>query len=135
MNVRIQSAQAKATYLSVGLIIVVAASVMLAVPAGTPPGIVAYIALSTAWIIIGVRTFRGDGEPIRPPRAWWRMTNKPTAGFVIAALLLVHAVATATQLGQDSTGVLGFSIVFDVVVAGFYLHSSMKLKTRKNSER
>lgn len=127
MNIRIQSPQAKATYLSVGFVIVLAAPLIVAVPAGPVAGIVCYMAFLSAWIVIGVRAFRGEDESTHAPRAWWRMTNKPTAGFVIAALLTIHAITSAIQLVHSTSGLIGLSIVFDILIAGLYAHSSLKL--------
>ena len=45
--------------------------------------------LNIAYVVVGVRTFRGATENREDPRAWWRATARPAAGFWIGAGLAV----------------------------------------------
>jgi hypothetical protein len=58
-----------------------------------------------AFVIVGIRSFRGEGEPVRPPRVWWRMTARPPAGFVLGCLFLLQAgwSALTQQAGPITT--------------------------------
>lgn len=54
-----------------------------------------------AFVIVGVRTFRGTGEPVRPARAWWRMTARPPAGYLLGGLFLAQAAWWALAPGPS----------------------------------
>ncbi|MGO4784988.1 hypothetical protein [Cryobacterium sp. W22_MBD10_FK3] len=78
----------------------------------------------------GVRSFRGSDEPIEPPRAWWRMTSRPRAGFVLGALLILNLANSVFGVVSGSTdpqltGVL--SAVVDALLAFLYISSSIRL--------
>lgn len=108
-----------------------------------------------AWIVVGARLFRGDDEPVDPPRAWWRLTAKPTAGFVIAGLLGVQvlgAVVTAWVAGlATDAGVRSDVVTAGVAASGAatsgaaafaaavaavaYLHSSIRLRAEEPDPR
>ena len=78
---------------------------------------------------IGTRTFRGREEPLRPSRAWWRMTARPRASLVIAVLLCISAaldiVYAITRPSEVPTFVVGF--VEDAALAFFYFNSRVQL--------
>ncbi len=78
----------------------------------------------------GTRTFRGQGEPVAPPRVWWRMTSLPKAGFVIGVLLslsfALDLVFAATRPHFLLTYIL--SAVVDGSLAILYFHSSVRLQ-------
>lgn len=79
----------------------------------------------------GTRWFRGRGEPVTPPRAWWRMTSRPKAGFVIGSLLVVSVamgVASALTRSQDQTFTYVSNAVLDAALAFLYLRSSVRLR-------
>ncbi|WP_308464766.1 hypothetical protein [Rathayibacter soli] len=78
----------------------------------------------------GARSFRGAGEPVEPPRAWWRMTARPTAGLVIGSLLTLSVTldvfGTASRApGYEFSNFL--NTVVDAVLVVFYVHSSIRL--------
>jgi hypothetical protein len=88
--------------------------------------------LNIAFVVIGVRTFRGPDENREDPRAWWRATAKPTAGFWIGAGLAVAAGisllgALASQPGDAFIPALACLVY--AAAAAFYLHSSYRLHT------
>ncbi|MBT2518414.1 hypothetical protein J7E29_13285 [Streptomyces sp. ISL-90] len=93
-------------------------------------------------LLLGARIFRGRGEAVEPPRAWWRMTARPAWSrrlgilFVVLSLCNVATVVfTATgvsapvpDLGGADVFVYSFAIVEYAVVAYLYLNSAIRLK-------
>ena len=79
----------------------------------------------------GVRSFRGPGEPLKPPRAWWRMTSRPRAGFVVGSLLVL-SVVNEVYLAMTGAGNFTFSYALGAVVDGslglLFLRSSIQLR-------
>ena len=90
-----------------------------------------------AFLIVGVRSFRGRGEPVAPKRAWWRLTARPTAGFVIAgvsawfALGFVVSIVLGTDLGPLDMLDAVINIVLMCVLVLAYLNSSLRLLSAK----
>ncbi|MFF1878548.1 hypothetical protein [Leifsonia sp. NPDC058230] len=88
--------------------------------------------LNIAFVVIGVRTFRGAEENREDPRAWWRATARPAAGFWIGSGL---AVATGISLlgalasRPDSSFIPAVACIVYGLFAAFYLHSSYRLRT------
>ncbi len=79
----------------------------------------------------GVRTFRGAGEPIQPPRDWWRMTSQPRAGFVIGSLLAVSFASNSFTAVSGPPGAAFASTLdsaVDAAMAFFYVRSSIRLR-------
>jgi hypothetical protein len=107
----------------VGAVVLGVFLVLLLAASPIPETAVADIAAAyfVAWVVVGVRVFRGRGEQVEAPRAWWRMTARPLAGFVLAAVLGLGVVVPA---GTPSSGV---QIVAQLVVAVAYLASSIVL--------
>ena len=88
--------------------------------------------LNIAFVVIGVRAFRGADENREDPRAWWRATARPTAGFWIGAGLAVAAGisllgALASKPGDAFIPALACLVY--AALAAFYLHSSYRLHT------
>lgn len=92
--------------------------------------------VTVVFLVVGVRAFRGRGEPVAPPRAWWRATSRPRAGFWIAGLQLFavfSAVLDANNLTlrELSTPAEWFvavdMIVWSIAIGAFYLQSSVRL--------
>jgi hypothetical protein len=83
-----------------------------------------------AFIFGGARSFRGRREPVAPPRAWWRTTSRPTAGFVLAALffLLVAgnvSISIIRPITITSASISG-GVIFAMLTA-VYLNSAIRL--------
>jgi len=79
----------------------------------------------------GVRSFRGAGEPLEPPRALWRMTSRPRAGFVIGSILILNSAygvfSAATQPEYFTFAyVLGAAV--EASLAFLYFRSSIRLR-------
>ena len=83
---RILGAQAKVGYV-VGAVVIEVLGMLLLAALGVPESLAPFI--GSLWflaiVVVGVRVFRGPDEPVEPPRAWWRMTARPFAGFLLAA--------------------------------------------------
>ena len=129
MPIRVIAAQTKITYFVAGVALVLTVGSAAGIALGGVAGIAINSILLVALFGVASRTFRGTGEPIVPPRAWWRLTAGPVAGFVIAGLFVVSGVGSAISgSGPDSSAVLTVSTVLsDGAVAAAYLNSSIRL--------
>jgi hypothetical protein len=122
---RITTAQAKVGYVVAATVIGILLSLLL-FAFGLPDVVVPMIAAIgfVLMVGIGVRVFRGEDEPVEPPRAWWRMTARPLAGFLLAAYFVVDGVIARPSVSS------GFDVVGTVVmllVAAAYVGSSVTL--------
>ncbi|WP_223691257.1 hypothetical protein [Leifsonia poae] len=87
--------------------------------------------LNVAYIVIGVRTFRGADENREDPRVWWRATARPAAGFWIGSGLVVAAgIALLGALASkpDDAFVPAVACLVYAAFGAFYLHSSYRLR-------
>ncbi|WP_290473658.1 hypothetical protein [Leifsonia sp. 71-9] len=130
MSFRITSPQGKVTYVVVGYAIALTVAIVAALSATPTVGVLLYSATVVLLVVFGARTFRGEGEDPNGTRPSWRMTAKPTAGFVLAALLVLQAVSTATTAAtaHELAPLYVFSVVFSLGLAGAYLNSSLRLR-------
>lgn len=122
---RITTAQAKVGYV-VGATVVEVLLALLLFALGMPDGAVPFLSALglIAMVVVGVRLFRGDDEPVEPPRAWWRMTARPFAGFLMAA----YFVADGLFARGSVTGTFDVvSAVVMLLVAAAYVGSSVTL--------
>jgi hypothetical protein len=122
---RITTAQAKVGYVVAATVIGILLSLLL-FAFGLPDVVVPMIAAIgfVLMVGIGVRVFRGEDEPVEPPRAWWRMTARPFAGFLLAAYFVVDGVIARPSVSS------GFDVVGTVLmllVAAAYVGSSVTL--------
>ncbi|ROS77918.1 hypothetical protein EDF24_0686 [Curtobacterium sp. PhB130] len=122
---RITTAQAKVGYV-VGATVVEVLLALLLWAIGLPDAAVPFLSAIglVAMVVGGVRLFRGEDEPVEPPRAWWRMTARPFAGFLLAAYFVADALcARASTIGAFD--VLGTVVM--LLVAAAYVGSSVTL--------
>ncbi|WP_431245264.1 hypothetical protein [Leifsonia xyli] len=87
--------------------------------------------LNVAYVIVGVRIFRGAGENRSDPRAWWRATARPAAGFWIGGLLGVLAFISgvgAFASDAEDAFVPAIACLSYAALAAFYLNSSIRLQ-------
>ena len=92
-----------------------ASSAYLVFPA--EPVHVVWSVVATALVIVLARSFRGRGEPVDPPRPWWRLTAFPRASWWLGVLYLVSTpavFATAEGAGDvmDAITSLFFAAAF-----------------------
>ncbi|OII31738.1 hypothetical protein BIU98_08290 [Curtobacterium sp. MMLR14_010] len=130
---RITTAQAKVGYV-VGATVVEVLLALLLFALGVPDVAVPFLAAVglVAMVVVGVRVFRGDDEPVAPPRAWWRMTARPFAGFLLAAYFVADGVLARSSVsgGFDAAGT-----VVMLLVAAAYLGSSVTLLVLRSQGR
>jgi hypothetical protein len=128
---RIHKARWRFAYVAVGIVLLITLNgyVLLRI---LPPQVdaVVFNLLILAFVFVAVRSFRGRDEPVEPPRAWWRMTARPTAGLLIAAFLAASVVnylfsTTAKTPGDDFTNDLSTAVNALLVLA--YVQSSIRL--------
>lgn len=125
---RITSDSTKTTTVVGGVLVAMIATPLAAGLGGAVVGYAVGTVLALGLVLVATRCFRGPGEPVEPPRPWWRATNRPAAGYVLGVLFLVQAVAVLTRSGSGAVLALGLcSAVVDVVVAAYFLHSSVRL--------
>ena len=96
--------------------------------------------VTLAGFVVGARIFRGRGEPIEPPRPWWRMTARPTLSRRLGILFAVLAALSVMTLLLRAAGVSaapGSTGTFETVVvtietgilAYLYLNSATRLRS------
>lgn len=80
-----------------------------------------------ALVIAAGRLFRGPGEPMAPPRPWWRLTGGAPSSIVWAVLFGLSAVSQLIEIVAGAQGT-----VSPVVPAAFgliavaYAHSAAR---------
>jgi uncharacterized membrane protein YfcA len=90
--------------------------------------------LTLLQIAIAVRIFRGSNEDMARPRAWWRATSRPRAGYVVGGISAFGALGILPQLFQsqdlppDIIATIGAALL-----ATYFLHSSIKLTNEPSS--
>jgi hypothetical protein len=80
-----------------------------------------------------VRSFRGADEPVAPPRAWWRLTARPLAGWWLAAYFLLPVSAWLVLLAGHRFPMTASGLVETVLsclLAAAFLNSSIRLVRR-----
>lgn len=122
---RITTAQAKVGYVVAASVIGILLTLLL-FAFGLPDVVVPLVAAIgfVLMVGIGVRVFRGDDEPVAPPRVWWRMTARPFAGFLLAAYFVADGLLARPSVSS------GFDVAGTVVmllVAAAYAGSSVTL--------
>jgi len=78
---------------------------------------------------VAVRSFRGRGEAIAPPRPWWRMTARPTAGFVLGSFYIVSVVWSVASaiIEPPDMAPLWVGSVIPLAVGALFFNSSIRL--------
>ena len=85
-------------------------------------------AYSFAQWIVAVRTFRIPSESVERPRAWWRATGRPKAGFILGGILVVLGILSALVLLRQTDISNDFYILEFFFIGIYYLHSSFRLR-------
>jgi len=60
--------------------------------------------VTLAQFLLGARLFRGRGEPVEPPRAWWRMTAWAPLSRVLSIYFVLVALIAPINLLQAAFG-------------------------------
>lgn len=85
-------------------------------------------AVSAAFLVFGVRAFRGPEESDRP-RPWWRMTQGPAWGLILTLAFGSFAAFTVSSLVRESGSERTIDLVLLVIssmAAIGYLNSSIR---------
>jgi hypothetical protein len=85
--------------------------------------------LEMVMVVIAARSFRGSGEPVSPQRLWWRMTARPTSGFLLSVLFAGQVAAGVSSAGDPAT------IIASALIAVAYLASSATLALGAGAHR
>jgi hypothetical protein len=132
VGVRITSVTGKITYIVGVFALILLLNIFLIARLVNPTFDVLIIAiLNVAYVIVGVRIFRGAGENRTDPRPWWRATARPAAGFWIGALLAVLAFISgvgAFASNPEDAFIPAIACLSYALLAVFYLHSSVRLQ-------
>lgn len=130
---RIVTITGKIIYILGGFGIVLALNVFLIQQLVNPTIDVVVVALlNFAYVVLGVRTFRGADENRADPRAWWRATARPAAGFWIGGGLAAAAFVSgvgALSSRPESSFIPTVACLSYAVLAAYYLHSSYRLRS------
>ncbi|MHA7172170.1 hypothetical protein [Arthrobacter monumenti] len=120
----------KVNYLVFGWIFSIFLGVAVTLIAGAAVGIVTVLALTLAMVAIFVRIFRGEGEPLTP-RPLWKLTAKPTSGFVVAAIFTVQAVPLlmTNWTIQTEPALTMISAILYLLVAVAFANSSLRIRS------
>ncbi|MCX7522181.1 hypothetical protein OSC27_07795 [Microbacterium sp. STN6] len=119
------------------------AAVCVAVAAGAVAGAVTALLLLVASVVFFTRVFRGESEDAHAPRPWWRLSERPRAGFVLAALFAAEAIWLAFSLpsgtgdgasdsvsAEISAALRIAAVAVSALVALAFLNSSIRLMGR-----
>ena len=82
-------------------------------------------------VVLLTRWFRGENESDQP-RAWWRMTAYPPAGFVLSAWFFLTGISTLVFFEFWIMPVVWLSWAASTAIAIGYLNSSMRLIVQRN---
>lgn len=91
------------------------------------------LVINLAYTLFGVRSFRGYLEPIAPPRAWWRWTGRPKAGYWLGSLQVIGGIDAIREFWPShglspEVPVVTLNILEGAVLGFGYLHSSFRLQ-------
>ncbi|WP_426520009.1 hypothetical protein ACPPVQ_07030 [Diaminobutyricibacter sp. McL0618] len=135
---RITTTVNKVIYILVGEVVVLALN-SIVIYNVVPPvvDLIAVFVLNFVYVFIGVRTFRGPGEDVAAPRAWWRATARPFAGFIIggiASVLALISLLGALAAPPEQSGTAAVVCVGWALLAAYYLSSSFRLRALDQPE-
>jgi hypothetical protein len=130
--VRITTVTGKITYVVGVFVLILLLNIFIFARLVNPTFDVMIVAiLNLAYVIVGVRIFRGVDENRTDPRPWWRATAKPAAGFWIGGALAFAAFVSgvgAFASKPENAIVPAISCLSYAALALFYLNSSIRLQ-------
>lgn len=131
MSVRIVHPVTKiGVVLGVGILATLSAPLLAAATGSSDLARLAGQVLAIAGILWCTRVFRGPSEDVRAPRAWWRATEKPAAGFVVGAVLLFSIANVAVADPAPTAASAAVSVILLLAAAAWFFHSSVRLARR-----
>jgi hypothetical protein len=125
---RIYDGSTKAISVILGYALAIVSGFLVGIAFAPSWGVIVGTAVLLVVIVALTRWFRGENES-REPRAWWRMTARPTAGYVLAAWFFLQALTTGLSRGPHVVGAIWINVVVVFVIALAYLASSIRLGT------
>jgi drug/metabolite transporter (DMT)-like permease len=126
VKLRIRSGRAKVGYIVASIVLILLVGTALFFAVSREAAQVAALVVGAALLIVGVRAFRGPSEQVAAPRAWWRMTERPVAGFLLAIFFALAGIGyLVAPFNVPAMEVLYLGVYALVVVA--YVHSSIRL--------
>lgn len=92
-----------------------------------------FLGVANAATYLGAsRSFRVHGEPVSPPRMWWRMTGRPRASGVIAILQLWSILGSVSSLDEkDGVALFVVNATVSIVFAALFFNSWVRLRREK----
>ena len=130
MRTRIVSADAKMGYFLIATLLEVFVVVVSVVTLGSLAGTL--IAVPLQFLVVGfaVRNFRDvEIESVDEPRPWWRMTARPTSGFVFGALFIGQGLWVAfTGFHRPDGWALVLGATTEAFIGAMFVRSSFKLR-------
>ena len=129
---RITSVTGKITYIVGVFALILLLNIFLIARLVNPTFDVLIIAvLNVAYVIVGVRIFRGEGENRTDPRPWGRAPPPPPpgggGGGLLAVLAFISGVGAFASNPEDAF-IPAVACLAYALLAAFYLHSSVRLQ-------
>ncbi|MDR6972301.1 hypothetical protein [Leifsonia shinshuensis] len=93
-----------------------------------PASAVVFQIVWTVVLIAMARSFRGFGEPVAAPRAWWRLTARPLAGWLLGAL---NVIASINALFAPLSIVRSTEDLSSLLLGLAFLNSSIRLHAQR----
>ena len=131
MAIRIVDTGRKAATIVAMLLAISLLGLTMALAVDESVGVAATAVLMVAAVALCGRTFRGPSEEPAPPRSWWRLTERPTAGFILGALFAARAISYLTVENRDSSVLLSSACAVTALLAAAFVHSSVRLTMRR----
>ncbi|TQL01018.1 hypothetical protein [Cellulomonas sp. SLBN-39] len=127
---RVLTPSGKLAYLLLAPVAAVLGAVLLGVALGEWAFVPGAIVLQLVVVGVAVRTFRdADVEDVVAPRAPWRMTARPTSGFVLGGLFLVESVSAVLRApGQPDLWAVLLAAAVSAALGVAFVRSSLRLR-------
>ena len=121
---RVRNGASKSAFVVAGYALALVIGLVIESSTGSGWGVVVSSWIVLLLVLVLTRLFRGENES-DAPRAWWRMTASPTAGYVLSGLFAFSVIgsiaSSAVVLGSWVSGIVS------LVIAIAYLNSSIRL--------
>jgi|GEM_PF-782629 len=130
MRTRIVSADAKVGYFFIATLFAVFVVGVTLATLGSLAGTLIVVPMQFLLAGFAVRNFRDeDIESPDEPRLWWRMTARPTSGFVFGALFIGQGLWVAfTGFQSPDAWALVLGATTEAFIGAMFLRLSLKLR-------